>query len=222
MELTKYQPLNYSRWDFSGQGNNIADLLRPIEKDIWAKALGHQDKRVDTGHAEFVTFFALELLKYEVADREVVVPAAILHDIGWSQMSLAEVNLFSDPNMKKYEPVLRARHQEEGVRKANEVLKNSSYQPQLVPHILEIISQHDTRDGFYSLEDGITRDADKLWRFTVPEVEISTTHRSQTLEELDIRNLRYLQNENFLYSNTAKEIARIEWENTLKILKDRK
>ncbi len=222
MEFKNYQPLNYNLWDFSGQGKNIANLLQPIEKGIWDKALEYQDKRIDTGHAEFVTYFALELLKYEPVNREIVVPAAILHDIGWSQMSLAEVNLFSDPNMKRYEPALRARHQEEGVRKADEILNNSNYHPQLVPHILEIISQHDTRDGFYSPEDGITRDADKLWRFTIPEVEISTTHRSKTLEGLDARNRKYIQKEKFLYSATAKEIARIEWENTLRMLKDRK
>lgn len=217
-----YQPLNYNLWDFSGQGNNIANLLRTIEKDLWSMALPFQDKRQDTGHAEFVTYFALELLKYEIADREIVVPAAILHDIGWSRMSPAEVNLFSDPNMKRYEPALRARHQEEGARKAREILTNSSYPQQHIPHILEIISQHDTRDGFYSLEDGIMRDADKLWRFTIPEVEISVTHRSKTLEELDVRNRKYIQKEKFLYSPTAKEIARIEWENTLKILEDKK
>ncbi|MEK6970045.1 MAG: HD domain-containing protein [Nanoarchaeota archaeon] len=221
MELKTYQPLNYNMWDFSGQGKNIAALLQPIEKELWNRALSLQDKRLDPGHAEFVTYFALELLKYELGDRKVVVPAAILHDIGWSQMSPAEVNLFSDPNMKRYEPALRARHQEEGARKARDILIDSGYSQPHIPHIVEIISQHDTRDGFYSLEDGIMRDADKLWRFTIPEVEISTTHRSKTLEGLDVRNRKYIQKENFLYSDTAKEIARIEWENTLKTLREK-
>lgn len=222
MELKTYQPIDYNKWNFSGQGKNIDALLHPMEKELWNKALPLQDKRLDPGHAEFVTYFALELLKYESADRKVVVPAAILHDIGWSRMSPAEVNLFSDPNMKRYEPVLRARHQEEGARNARDILMDSGYSQPHIPHIVEIISQHDTREGFYSFEDGIMRDADKLWRFTIPEVEISTKYRNTTLEGLDVRNRKYVQTKNFLYSDTAKEIARIEWENTLKTLKERK
>jgi len=34
----------------------------------------------------------------------------------------------------------------------------------LVPEILEIISHTDTRKGFISKNEGLVRDADKLWR----------------------------------------------------------
>ena len=145
-----HQPIDYENWNFDGQGNNIIDRLSLTEQEIWKTALHLQDKRDDSGHAETVTYFALNLLEHLEAERKIVIPAAILHDIGWSQLSQTERNLFKDSNMKKYEPILRARHQEEGMKISQQILKEVNYEPQHIPEIVEIISKHDTRKGFLS------------------------------------------------------------------------
>lgn len=210
-----YQPLNFSVYD--GQGNNIQHLLTPLEQKIWQTALPFQDKRQDQGHAEVVTYFSLELLKHHTeAKRAIVVPAAILHDTGWSQMSEVELKLFHDPNMKRYEPVLRARHQEEGSRVAGHILGGMNWSPDNITHIVEIISQHDTRNGFYSVEDGLVRDADKLWRFIYyhfTEIMQGNFHHTPENAQRELEN--YFTKDNFFYSAEAREIARLELENTL-------
>ena len=62
-------------------------VLGEVHKKIWELAFPYQDKRNDEGHAECVVSYAQKLLLAEKADSNVVIPAAILHDIGWSQLS---------------------------------------------------------------------------------------------------------------------------------------
>ena len=67
-----YTPIDYSKWDMSGQGKNILPLLNESEKEIWRLALPYQDKRQDAGHGEVVTYFGLILLPYyPEADRKI-------------------------------------------------------------------------------------------------------------------------------------------------------
>src|SRR3989344_5539437 len=96
MNVLAYKPINWAIWDRSGQGKNI--LLTDVERQVWNQALPLQDKRHDTGHAEIVTYFALKLLDYfDDADRNVVVAAAILHDIGWSEVLAADRDVYLRP-----------------------------------------------------------------------------------------------------------------------------
>lgn len=213
--MSYYQPIDYTPWNFDGQGKNIINLLLPIERDIWKTALPLQDKRDDLGHAETVTYFALKLLEHLNTERQIVVPTAILHDVGWSQLSQTERDLFKDPNMKRYDSILRARHQEEGVKVAQKILQKNNYKQANLQEISEIISEHDTRKGFLSQNDGLVRDADKLWRFTVTEFVINIFYRGKTAEYLHEKRLKDLEKSGFFYSDISKEIARIELENTL-------
>ncbi len=209
-----YKPIDYSTWDFSGKGKNIVNFLNDVEMKIWNDAHQYQDKRQDKGHAEVVTYFALELLKHIDGNREIVTPAAILHDIGWSQMFDEERKLFRTPIFTKYEPVLRERHQEEGVKLAKKLLKK--YSQKFMPEILEIISKHDTRKGFYSKEDGVVRDADKLWRFTFFDCETGRREYKFAFEDIIKKVKASFDRKNFFYSQKSEEIARIEFNNTLK------
>ncbi|MEN9389290.1 MAG: hypothetical protein RLY61_374 [Candidatus Parcubacteria bacterium] len=54
--------------------------------DIWQEAYKYQDTRNDRGHAFIVTLYAQDICTYEIANPVVVIPAAILHDIGWSKI----------------------------------------------------------------------------------------------------------------------------------------
>jgi len=211
----EYAQIDYSKWNFDGSGLNIRGSLTPLEVSIWEAALPHQDKRFDKGHAEAVTYFALKLLDYVDADRSIVVPAAMLHDIGWSKLSPEEIDQFYLPNYKDFEPMLRKRHQEEGVTFARGILDALQYPQSHTDHILEIISQHDTRKGFYSVEEGVMRDADKLWRYTVYEIGLVTRKRNKTVDWFIKESSGCISKDGFFYSDSAKKIALVELENAL-------
>jgi len=174
-------------------------------------ALPYQDKRDDKGHAKIVTNFSIKLCKLEKVDEDIVVPAAILHDIGWSSLSKENRFLpFSPKNTPKKEYVVRIKHQKEGVKLARKILAKAKYPPKFIKPILEIISQHDTRQNFISKEEGVMRDADKLWRYT--KLGIKVDRRRKNISFLSVYNKikKKINEQNFFYSQSAKKIAKIE------------
>lgn len=231
----KHKPIDYDTWDYSGKGMNILHLLTPLEKDIWFKAFDFQDKRDDKGHAEIATYFSLKLLPYHPsADRDVVVITDILHDTGWGLMTDEERALFPNYEIRKiYDPIMRLRHQELGRDFADKILKQVGYVEKIgengeqkKEHILEIISQHDTRPGFYSLNDqavndGVVRDADKLWRPTLIALQVEANRTKKSVEEIAEKEAKSFERPNFWYSPISKEIAGIELEQALKAYKKR-
>lgn len=135
-------------------------------KDIWREAFQYQDTRNDKGHAFIVTTYAQDICITENTNPDIVVPAAIMHDIGWSQVPHEERMLVFTYGVDKDKMLkIRIQHQEEGVRLAREILNKVEYPSNFIEEILEIISQHDTRTGFINSNEGAMRDADKLWRF---------------------------------------------------------
>ena len=60
--------------------------MKDIFNKIWELALPYQDKREDSGHAATSLQYAQKLVELENADEDVVIPAVILHDVGWSQL----------------------------------------------------------------------------------------------------------------------------------------
>jgi len=141
--------------------------MKKIYKEIWRRAIKYQDKRDDKGHAQITLKFAQELLKGEKVNQDIVIPAIILHDIGWSQLSLKERFLIFKPDItEEQEYKGRIKHQKEGCKLAETILKDVDYDKSLSKHILKIISQHDTSQKKFSQEDAVVKDADKLWRFS--------------------------------------------------------
>jgi len=216
-----HKPIDYSIWNFEGIGKNINGFFNATEKKLWDIALPYQDKRDDIGHAENVTYFALKLVDYLKADREIIIPAALLHDIGWSQLSGINKDFYASLGTDS-ELELRLKHQKKGVRLATKLLQKIKYSEEYIPHILEIISQHDTRKGFYSEEDGIMRDADKLWRFTLPCWHILMNKIKMSPKEASEKHFSYINKPGYFYSDAAKEIARIELENTIEFYQKKK
>lgn len=187
------------------------NFSKDIFQKIWEAALPYQDKRDDVGHAEIVTKFAMKLCELEEANGDIVIPAAILHDIGWSQLPEKEKYLiFNSGATKEEKNDVRIRHQEEGVKLARGILEKMKYAPEIIEKILEIISQHDTRKGFFSKEDGIMRDADKLWRFSKTGHDADVKRKGITFDERHNHLMAQIEEENFFYSESAKLLAREE------------
>lgn len=224
-EIPDYVPIDYRTYSLEGKGYNIIADLDIHEKRIWDASFPFQDKRHDIGHAETVTYFALKLTKILGGDREITIPAAILHDTGWSQMTQTELDLFYIDAWERYEPILRARHQETGSDLAKIILSGMSdhcthpydLRSDHVDEICEIISQHDTRKGFYNNNDGIVRDADKLWRFTKPCLQILIDLRgSGNMDSAIAETSKAISKEGFFYSPVSAMIAITELDNVRK------
>ena len=117
--------------------------------------------------------FARELLKrHPEADEDIVSLAIILHDIGWYSIDMTDIiEKGFGPNMMQSD--VRFLHEREGVRMAREVLQKTNWPDEVIVAVGEIIDGHDTRPQARSLNDRLVRDADKLWRFTVPGVAVA-------------------------------------------------
>ena len=82
-----------------------------------------------------------------------------------------------------------------------------NYPEDLTKEILEIISKHDTRKSFISINDGLVRDADKLWQFSKLGFKADMKRSNYSFEQLKERLLRKIDEQNFFYSSQSKEIA---------------
>jgi HD superfamily phosphodiesterase len=158
--------------------------MKKIFKAIWESALPYQDQRDDPGHAEVATHYAQLLVRYEKGDRNVIIPAIMLHDVGYSQIPKERRMKIFDRKAKRIERLaVQYEHQIEGVLLARKILQKVNYPVDLVTEILEIISQHDTRKGFISKNEGLVRDADKLWRYSKKSYE-ATRNRAKAQQDM--------------------------------------
>lgn len=156
--------------DVSGAVPTAADVPGLVDlperyAEIWRLALPYLGTRDNDGHSIYSYGLAHALVRLEPeVDPDVVLPAILLHDTGWSQVPDAEVLDAIAPGGGRPDLVLR--HEEEGVRIAGEVLAAVGHDPARTERILAIIDGHDSRREARSLEDALMKDADKLWRLT--------------------------------------------------------
>ena len=107
---------------------------------------------------------------------------------------------------------VRLRHQEEGVRIAEKVLRQVGYPTDHITEILEIISEHDTRQGFISTNEGLVRDADKLWRFSKTGFDADVERFRFDPQFLHDKIFGQIGSEGFFYCETSRELAYLELE----------
>lgn len=139
--------------------------LPELYAEIWRLAEPYLKTRSNDGHTIYAYGIARALVDlHPEADPDVVLPAIILHDTGWSQVAEAQVLDAIAPGGGR--PDLVIRHEKEGAKIAAEVLAAVGHDAQRTDRILEIIDGHDSRREALSLDDALMKDADKLWRLT--------------------------------------------------------
>ncbi len=139
--------------------------LQPDLAALWELAAPLLRVRNNDAHTLYAFGLASALLDaHPEADAAVVLPAIMLHDIGWSQVPPAEVLQAIAPGGGRPDLVLL--HEKEGARLAAEILGECGYESAKVPAILAIIDGHDSRREALSIEDAIVKDADKTWRLS--------------------------------------------------------
>jgi hypothetical protein len=167
--MTKLQPdANLSGLDISADIEAEPDgviALGPELAAIWELAAPYLRVRDNDAHTLYAVGLARALLEaHPEADAAVVLPAILLHDIGWSQVPPAEVLAAIAPGGGRPDLVLL--HEQEGARLAAGILAEAGYDAGKVPAILKIIDGHDSRREAISIEDAIVKDADKTWRLS--------------------------------------------------------
>lgn len=182
--------------------------MKDVFNRIWELALPYQDKRDDPGHAEVTLRYATELVAVEKGNEDVVIPAIMLHDVGYSQLSRERrLSIFNRDSREEDRRAVAFEHQTESVRLAARILRQLDYPDELTDEILEIISQHDTRQGFISKNEGIVRDADKLWRTSKEGVAVAEARAKATEADRYKRSEEQINKANYFCSDTARQWA---------------
>jgi HD superfamily phosphodiesterase len=180
--------------------------MKPIFEEIWRLAKPYLDTRKNDVHTEISIRFAYQLMEVEGGDENIVVPAVILHDVGWKKVP-PEFHLKAF-GPKATSPELNRTHEIEGVKIAREILANLKYDTEKIALIAEIINGHDSRRKSISLDDSIVKDADKLWRYSREGFNIDNERFGESYDEGIARLHKYFPI--WFFTKTAKNLAKAE------------
>ena len=180
--------------------------MKTIFKEIWDLAKPYLDTRENDVHTQISIRYAYQLMEVEGGDENVVIPAVILHDVGWKKVP-PELHLKAF-GPKATSPALNRTHETEGVKIAREILANRKYDTQIIALIAEIIDGHDSRKKSISLDDSIVKDADKLWRFSREGFNIDNERFGDSYDEGLARLHKYLPV--WFFTKTGKNLAKAE------------
>lgn len=139
--------------------------LNAIEARIYQLAMPHLAVRENDIHVANALEFAFKLLETESGDRDIVIPAVILHDVGWSRVSQDIIRDTVVRYVHTGDKSLTRIHEEEGVKIAASILQEVGYGSEQTAKILQIIGGHDSRKTALSINDKIVKDADALTRY---------------------------------------------------------
>lgn len=181
-------------------------------EELWRLAEPYLNTRSNDIHTPIAVDFAYELLRKEGGDEGIVIPAMILHDVGWKRVPAERQLEAFGPKAKSAE--LNRVHEKEGALIAVGILKELGYEEERIKEIAEIIEGHDSRKVALSLNDMLVKDADKLWRYSRTGFQIDQERFEETPEQA-LGRLRSSIEIGF-FTDTARELARKELEERVK------
>jgi len=172
---------------------------------IWERAKPYLNTRSNDQHTWYCYFFAEQLCEsYHDANRDIVLPAILMHDVGWSTVPEDKQLQSFGPHM--IYPELRRQHETEGARIASEILHQLNYADSQIAEITHIIDGHDTREQSLSLDDSLVKDADKLWRYTTFGLETVSSWFNFTSEEQMVLLKKWIGNH--FHTDAGRDMAR--------------
>jgi HD superfamily phosphodiesterase len=176
--------------------------MKAIYRKMWELAKPYLDTRENDTHTQVSLEFAQQLLKKEGGDEDIVIPAIILHDVGWKKVP-EELHLKAFG--PKADPELTRIHEVEGAKIAREILEQLHYDQNKTREILRIIEAHDTRTEAISLNDRLVKDADALYRVTRDAFRVNIARFEATFDQ--IMNHVQSSSETWFVTTSAKNIA---------------
>ena len=143
----------------------MTQTLRAQDLPLWNEARSYLDVRSNDVHTLVAYGLATALCaEHPQADLSVVLPAILLHDVGWKRVDPLLLAKAVGPNPTH--PELVRVHEVDGVKIARTILERHQPAGVDIPQVLSIIDTHDTVKTAGSLNDAMVKDADKCWRFT--------------------------------------------------------
>lgn len=179
---------------------------KSVFKQILRLARPYLQTRYNDVHTEMSMQLAYELLRTEGGQESIVIPAVILHDVGWHKIPAALHLKAFGPNATS--PALNRNHEIEGVKIARKILSEVDYDKKKIAEILKIIDGHDSRKESVSLNDSLVKDADKLWRYTRTGFDIDNERFGESHFEGLNRLRKYLPR--WFFTDTAYQRAKKE------------
>ena len=182
----------------------VAEGKKGIYGKIEEQARPYLDTRCNEVHVSVCYAMAERLLShYPDADPEVVLPAILLHDVGWKMVPEEKQAGAFGPRAEDMET--RRIHETEGVRIARRILVSLGYERGKTEEILAIIDGHDSREEALSLNDAIVKDADKLWRFSQVGLKVDVRRFGVDRD----RYMRWLKKRvsGWLFTSAARDLA---------------
>lgn len=141
------------------------DLISERYLPIWHAARPYLDVRNNDEHTIIAFGLAEQILNLTPeADRDVVLPAILLHDVGWKKVP-KELLLLAVGRKPTRLDLVRD-HELYGVEIARGILETLAIEGIEIDPILAIIDGHDTDTTARSINDAVVKDADKGWRST--------------------------------------------------------
>lgn len=147
-------------------------------KEIWEKSLPllKQGRPGDDLHAKEVTEFVNDYTGNIKIDKDILIPVAIMHDIGHSMILSEHFKYVTGP-----EKLINGKlaHMLVGAKIADNMLSSVNYDKEKIKEIVDIISIHDTDqlkdidiNKFYNTENKkIFHDIDSMDRFTEERIK---------------------------------------------------
>lgn len=111
--------------------------MKTVFNEIWRLAKPYLDTRMNRIHTEISLRYARMLLEREGGEEDIVIPAVILHDVGWKMIP-------EDQQLKAFGPHaislnLTKKHEREGAIIARGILEKANHEGNKINEILEII-----------------------------------------------------------------------------------
>jgi hypothetical protein len=165
-------------------------IILPRDLPLWNDAKPFLDVRNNDEHTIVAYGLARALLaEIPEADESIVLPAILLHDVGWKRIDPALLLLAVGRNPTRKDLVRD--HEIYGVEIAREILERHRPEGVDIVAVLEIIDGHDTTKHAKSINDAVVKDADKGWRATPHGMhaicgwyDTSLTEHVETLEKV--------------------------------------
>lgn len=143
----------------------MTGVFLPRDLPLWEAAKPYLDVRNNDEHTIVAYGLARALIAQTPgADASVILPAVVLHDVGWKRVP--EELLLLAIGRRPTRPDLVRDHEVYGVEIARGILETLRPEGVDIDAVLDIIDGHDTVKHAKNLNDAVMKDADKGWRTT--------------------------------------------------------
>ena len=143
---------------------DTTEIDNDLHRSIFEKAEPFLRTRHNDVHAIISYRHAKHILAMEGGNSSIVLPAVLLHDVGWSAVPEERQLHAFGPELR--DPDLRRRHETEGAKLARAILSEMSYPQDMIRRIERIIDVHDSRTDAIDIDDLIVKESDRLFRYS--------------------------------------------------------